>query len=171
VDETQDLRPQELKFLAALAGNRLNSLMLVGDGGQRIYQGQFSLKSLGINVQGRSHILKINYRTTEQIRQFADQLIGVEQDDLDGGMEQRLDTISLLNGPKPVLNAFSSEAKQATFVVDEISRLMGQGILPNEIGIFSRTKNLLKPIEKALKNRTLPLYDWMTRSKTRSSML
>ena len=155
VDETQDLKPQELKFLAALAGDLSNSLMLVGDGGQRIYQGRFSLKSLGINVQGRSHILKINYRTTEQIRQFADQLIRVEQDDLDGGTEHRLDTISLLNGPEPILHAFTSEAKQATFVADEISRLTGQGILPNEIGIFSRTKNLLKPIEKALKKQNI----------------
>ena len=153
VDETQDLKPQELKFLAALAGDRPNSLMLAGDGGQRIYQGRLSLKSLGINVQGRSHILKINYRTTEQIRQFADQLLDEAQDDLDGGTEQRSDTISLLNGPEPVLKPFASATEQADFVAEEISRLTHQGILPSEIGIFSRTKNLLKPIEKSLKKQ------------------
>lgn len=153
VDETQDLKPQELKFLAALAGARPNSLMLAGDGGQRIYQGKLSLKSLGINVQGRSHILKINYRTTEQIRYFADQLLDATQDDLDGGTEQRSGTISLLNGPEPVLKPFASASEQADFVAEEISRLTQQGILPSEIGIFSRAKNLLKPIEKSLKKQ------------------
>lgn len=153
VDEAQDLKPQELKFLAALAGNRPNSLMLVGDGGQRIYQGRLSLKSLGINVQGRSHVLKINYRTTEQIRQFADQLLDEAQDNLDGGTEQRSDTISLLNGPEPVLRPFASATEQAGFVAEEIFRLTQQGILPSEIGIFSRTKNLLKTIEKSLKKQ------------------
>ncbi|MBW4420717.1 MAG: UvrD-helicase domain-containing protein [Myxacorys californica WJT36-NPBG1] len=155
VDETQDLKPQELKFLAALAGKRLGSLMLVGDGGQRIYQGRLSLKSLGINVQGRSHVLKINYRTTEQIRQFADQLLDGEQDDLDGGTEQRSDTISLLNGPEPVLKPFANANQQAEFVAEEIFRLIQQGILPNEIGVFSRTKNLLKSIEKSLKKQKI----------------
>jgi len=155
VDETQDLKPQELKFLAALAGNRPNSLMLVGDGGQRIYQGRLSLKSLGINVQGRSHVLKINYRTTEQIRQFADQLLDEAQDDLDGGTEQRSGTISLLNGPEPVLRPFASATEQADFVAEEIFRLTQQGISPSEIGIFSRTKNLLKSIEKSLKKQKI----------------
>ena len=62
-DETQELRSQEIQLLAALAGKGRNALMLVGDGGQRIYGSKFSLKGLGVNVQGRSHILRINYRT------------------------------------------------------------------------------------------------------------
>ena len=37
VDELQDLRPQEIKFLSALAGSEPNALTLVGDGGQKIY--------------------------------------------------------------------------------------------------------------------------------------
>lgn len=155
VDETQDLRPQELKFLASLAGDQPNSLMLVGDGGQRIYQGRISLKSLGINVQGRSHVLKINYRTTEQIRNFADRLLDAEQDDLDGGIEPRSDTISLLNGPEPILKPFDNTIQQAEFVAQEISRFIAQGVRPNEIGVFSRTKALLKPIEKSLKKQNV----------------
>ena len=61
--------------------------MLLGDAGQRIYPGGFSLSKLGINVRGRSHILRINYRTTEQIRRFADRLLEPEFDDLDDGSE------------------------------------------------------------------------------------
>ncbi|NJR56282.1 MAG: AAA family ATPase [Acaryochloris sp. CRU_2_0] len=156
VDEVQDLNPQELKFLAALAGQGANNLTLVGDSGQRIYQGRFSLKSLGINVQGRSHILKLNYRTTEQIRRFADRLMTSESDDLDGSTFKRTDTVSILKGADPVLKSFPNEQLQADFVVAEVKALLAQNIAPEEIGIFSRTKNLLNAIEKKLKNQRIP---------------
>jgi Txe/YoeB family toxin of Txe-Axe toxin-antitoxin module len=135
VDEVQDLRPQELKFLAALAGEGSNRLMLVGDGGQRIYQGKFTLKSLGINVQGRSRKLKINYRTTEQIRRFADQISDQDSDDLDGLCEKRKGTISLLQGPEPILRVLENQEQQAEAVSHEIRHLLNQGLLPGEIGI------------------------------------
>lgn len=150
VDEVQDLRPQELKFLAALAGAGNNRLMLVGDGGQRIYQGKFTLKSLGINVQGRSRTLKINYRTTEQIRRFADRISELESDDLDGLRESRKGTISLLQGPEPILKAFDTQDQQAQFVAQEIQRLSERGLLLGEIGVFARAKYLLKPVQKQL---------------------
>lgn len=156
VDEVQDLKPQELKFLAALAGTQPNSLMMVGDGGQRIYQGRFSLKSLGINVQGRSHILKINYRTTEQIRRFADRLIDAESDDLDGSTEKRSDTISLFKGPEPSLHPFSEEQEQAEFVTAEIQALLDRGFLPGDIGIFGRIKRLLNSVEGQLEIANIP---------------
>jgi superfamily I DNA/RNA helicase len=142
VDEVQDLRPQELKFLASLAGDGPNNFMIVGDGGQRIYQGKFTLKSLGINVQGRSRTLKINYRTTEQIRRFADRITDLESDDLDGSRETRKGTISVLQGPEPVLNAFDSSEQQAQFVAEEIQKLTERGLLLSEIGIFARTRYL-----------------------------
>src|SRR5262249_32679769 len=80
VDEVQDLGPQELRLIATLAGaeedKATDRLTLVGDAGQRIYPGKYSLRSLGIDVRGRSHILRLNYRTTEQIRRFADSVLG-----------------------------------------------------------------------------------------------
>jgi hypothetical protein len=155
VDEVQDLKPQELKFLATLATTKANAFMMVGDGGQRIYQGRFSLKSLGINVQGRSHILKINYRTTEQIRRLADRISDSETDDLDGHCEQRKGTISLLQGPDPILQSFESPEDEASFVVEQIKSLLSQGFLASEIGIFARTRNLLKPLQDRLSRNKL----------------
>lgn len=156
VDEVQDLRPQELKFLATLAGNGPNRFMMVGDGGQRIYQGKFSLKSLGIPVQGRSHTLKINYRTTEQIRRFADRIIAPESDDLDGSRETRQGTVSLLKGPEPILKAFKTPDQQAQFVAQEILNLTERGMALSEIGIFARTRYHLPPIQNHLQNRQIP---------------
>lgn len=156
VDEVQDLRPQELRFLAALAGDGPNRFMMVGDGGQRIYQGKFTLKSLGINVQGRSRTLKINYRTTEQIRRFADRITALDSDDLDGNRETRKGTVSLLQGPEPILKAFETTEQQAEFVAQEIQKLTERGLLLSEIGVFARTRHLLSPIKEHLQAHNLP---------------
>ena len=156
VDETQDLKPQELMFLAAIAGEGPNRLTVVGDGGQRIYQGKFSLKALGINVQGRSHILKVNYRTTEQIRRFADRLTDPLCDDLDGSKDRRRDTTSILRGPEPILKPFASGNEQAVFIATEIAKLTKQGLPPDEIAVFARTRQLLKSIEEQLATAQIP---------------
>ncbi len=150
VDETQDLGPQELRLIAALAGEGPDRLTLVGDAGQRIYPGNYSLRALGIDVRGRSHILRLNYRTTEQIRQFADNLLGCESDDLDGGAESRRGVRSLFRGPQPALKGFRDKTGQTEFVVSQINRLLADGRAVDEIAVFAHQAFLLNPIEKAL---------------------
>ncbi|EKU96516.1 DNA/RNA helicase, superfamily I [Leptolyngbya sp. PCC 7375] len=155
VDELQDLRPQEIRLLAALAGDGPNTLTLAGDGGQRIYGSRISLKALGVNVQGRSHILRINYRTTEEIRQFADRLLGAKGDDLNGGTEKRKGTVSLLKGPQPTLHAAKTQAQQWKYVSAEIKRMRKEGLNLEEIAIFSRLNNSLPLIQEALQRNRL----------------
>jgi hypothetical protein len=150
VDELQDLGPQEIRLLAALAGEGTDRLMLLGDAGQRIYAGKSSLKSLGVDVRGRSHILRINYRTTEQIRSFADQIVGDRRDDLNGELEERKGTISLLRGPDPTIYGFKTQTQQLQFVTKEIQQLLKQGSALDEIAIFARTNDALKPVESGL---------------------
>jgi mRNA-degrading endonuclease RelE of RelBE toxin-antitoxin system len=69
VDEAQDVSVGQLRFFATFAGGKANAIVFTGDLGQRIFQSPFSWKSLGIDVRGRSHTLRINYRTSQQIRQ------------------------------------------------------------------------------------------------------
>ena len=158
VDEVQDLQPQELRLLAALTKDEPGNLMLLGDAGQRIYPGGFSLSKLGINVRGRSHVLRINYRTTEQIRRFADQLLSPESDDLDEGTEAR-SSHSLLKGPAPVINGFKTQPMQDEFVVQQIQRVLQEGIQPRAIAVFARTKSQLKDTEKALRSANIPVFE------------
>jgi hypothetical protein len=109
VDEAQDISISQLRFLAALGGDRANALFFAGDLGQRIFQQPFSWKSLGVDIRGRSRTLRINYRTSHQIRQQADRLLGPEIADVDGNNEDRSDTISVFNGPPPVIRVFADE--------------------------------------------------------------
>jgi len=69
-DEYQDLGPAEMRFLRALVRPGCDDLFLCGDSCQRIYKAPCSWLSLGIDIRGRSTNLKVNYRTTEQIRRF-----------------------------------------------------------------------------------------------------
>jgi hypothetical protein len=162
VDEVQDLGPQELRLIATLAGAGENKepdrLTIVGDAGQRIYPGKYSLRSLGIDVRGRSHILRLNYRTTEQIRRFADNVLGHESDDLDGGQESRRGVRSLFRGPQPALKGFPNKVEQTEFVVKEIKKLLGSGRAADEIAVFARQAHMLNPVEKALNAEGLSTF-------------
>ena len=78
VDEAQDISVAQLRFFAALGADRPNALFFAGDLGQRIFQAPFSWRSLGVDIRGRSRTLRVNYRTSHQIRQQADRLLGPE---------------------------------------------------------------------------------------------
>ncbi len=146
VDEVQDLKPAELLFLKALCAAKPGNLMLCGDTGQRIYPGGFSLSALGIEVRGRSTVLRINYRTTEQIRRLADRMLGELSDDMDGGGESRRGTRSLLRGPVPQLAGHRSDEVELSAGVAEVRRWLGDGLAPEAIGIFSRTNKRIEAL-------------------------
>ena len=84
VDEAQDVGIAHVRFFAALGGGRPNALFFAGDLGQRIFQQPFSWKALGVDVRGRSRTLRVNYRTSHQIRTQADRLLGHSVSDVDG---------------------------------------------------------------------------------------
>jgi superfamily I DNA/RNA helicase len=112
VDEAQDVSVAQLRFLAALGSGRPNALFFAGDLGQRIFQSPFSWKSVGVDVRGRSRILRINYRTSHQIRARADRLLGPELADVDGIKEDRRGTWSVFNGPEPEIEVLDSVGRR-----------------------------------------------------------
>ena len=99
----------QLRFLGALAGGQPNGLFFAGDLGQRIFQPPFSWKSLGVDVRGRSRTLRINYRTSHQIRRQADLLLDEDIADVDGNAEDRGGTVSVFNGPAPFIQVAEDE--------------------------------------------------------------
>ncbi|MEI7889563.1 MAG: UvrD-helicase domain-containing protein, partial [Actinomycetes bacterium] len=64
-DEAQDLTAVQAQLLLCLDKSADHSkFLMVGDGQQRIYRGGFTLRELGIEVGGRSRILRGNWRNT-----------------------------------------------------------------------------------------------------------
>jgi superfamily I DNA/RNA helicase/mRNA-degrading endonuclease RelE of RelBE toxin-antitoxin system len=140
VDESQDISIAQLRFLAALGAGRVNGLFFAGDLGQRIFQQPFSWKSLGVDVRGRSTTLKINYRTSHQIRSQADRLLGTEVSDVDGNFEERKGTISIFDGPAPCIQVLKTVEAEIKAVGQWITGLTKAGIPPHEIAIFVRSE-------------------------------
>jgi superfamily I DNA/RNA helicase/mRNA-degrading endonuclease RelE of RelBE toxin-antitoxin system len=139
VDEAQDLTVPQIKFLAALGGKRLNSLFFAGDLGQRIFQHPFSWKSLGVDIRGRSSTLHINYRTSHQIRMQTDRLLAPEVADVDGNTEDRRGTVSVFNGPAPLVRTFKSQDAESNAVGSWLADRVREGCMPHEIGVFVRS--------------------------------
>lgn len=143
VDEAQDIGVQQLRFLASIAGNRANALFFAGDLGQRIFQQPFSWMSLGVDVRGRSRTLNINYRTSHQIRSQADRLLGPEVSDVDGNKESRKGTISIFNGPEPIVRRFGNPSEESHAVGQWLKQWVDKCVLPHEIGVFVRSEHEL----------------------------
>ena len=155
VDEAQDIDVAQLRFLAALGGQRPNSLSFAGDLGQRIFQQPFSWKSLGVDVRGRSTTLHINYRTSHQIRMQSDRLLGAEVSDVDGNTEDRRGTVSVFNGPPPKIMALDTPQDEITIVARWLSKLRTENIQPHEIGVFVRSSAQLERASKAVEKAGL----------------
>ncbi len=156
VDEAQDISISQLRFLAALGGGRENSLFFAGDLGQRIFQQPFSWKALGVDIRGRSTNLRINYRTSHQIRMQADRLLGPEVSDVDGNTEERKTTISLFNGPPPKIHTLDSIGQEAKAAGDWLKGVVKEGIQPHEIAIFVRSEDELDRAGAAAETAALP---------------
>lgn len=139
VDEAQDLSVAELRFLAARAGDRPDGLFFAGDLGQRIFRQPFSWKALGVDIRGRSRNLRVNYRTSHQIRSRADVLLPKVIADVDGTEEGRRGVVSVFNGPSPCIEVLDSPDAEIERVADWLRGLAAEGIEPGEIGVFART--------------------------------
>lgn len=156
VDEAQDLSVSQLKFLAALGQGRADALFFAGDLGQRIFQQPFSWSSLGVDVRGRSRTLRVNYRTSHQIRAGADRLLGPSVTDVDGNVEERGETVSVFNGPEPKIQRVKDEDSEIAAAAAWLAQQREAGLLPHELGVFVRSAAQVERAERALKAAKTP---------------
>ena len=156
VDEAQDLTVAHLRFLAALGAGRPDALFFAGDLGQRIFQQAFSWKALGIDVRGRSRTLRVNYRTSHQIRTQADRLLNKQLADPDGLIEDRGNTVSVFNGASPVIRVLTTVDEEEATVAGWLSERAKDGLAAHEIAVFVRSDQELKRACAAVKKAGLP---------------
>jgi hypothetical protein len=156
VDEAQDISIANMRFVAALGADRPNGLFFAADLGQRIFQQPFSWKALDVDVRGRSRTLRVNYRTSHQIRAQADRLLGPELIDVDGNVEGRSDTVSLFNGPPPTIETLDSQEQEIESAAKWIADLTKTGVSPHEFGVFVRSERQLDRAKAAITQAGLP---------------
>lgn len=164
IDEAQDLSVSQLKFFAAIGGDRPEGLFFAGDIGQRIFQKPFSWLSLGIDIRGRSSTLKVNYRTSHQIRSQADRLLDPELQDPDGNTESRRHTVSVFNGPQPTILILDGEEAEAKALHTWLDQQQTAGIKTSETAVFVRSADQIPYAKKLIADHELqpaiiPMHD------------
>jgi len=159
VDEAQDLSVAQLRFVATLGARRPEALFFTGDLGQRIFQCPFSWRSLGIDIRGRSATLRINYRTSHQIRTRADRLLAKQMSDVDGNTEDRRGTISVFNGAEPSLQILRSSTEETAVVGGWLTTRAAEGVSPGEIAVFVRSAAELARARAAVAASGLPFIE------------
>jgi hypothetical protein len=155
VDEAQDVSVAQLRFLAAVGAGRPDGLFLAGDLGQRIFQPPFSWKSLGVDIRGRSSTLRINYRTSHQIRLKADRLLAPEVADVDGNSESRR-AVSVFNGPDPAIQVLGTPDEEIDVVGRWLTERASEGVEPHEVGVFVRSDAELSRARAAVEAAGMP---------------
>lgn len=155
VDEAQDMGEQAFRLIRALIpesqNSDKNSIFIVGDAHQRIYNRRASMSSCGINIVGRSRKLKLNYRTTHEIRAWAVAVLkGLTVDDLNEGEDTLDGYVSVQHGMAPQLAGFGTESEELSGLAQWVKELPSDSIRDSEIGILAFTKKQLAVIEEAL---------------------
>ena len=161
-DEIQDFSNPELSLLRSLVTEKENDLFLVGDPYQNIYRRTLNFAKSGIIIKGRrSRKLKINYRTTEEIKYLAMKIVtNLSVDDFEGTQENLKGYLSLMHGDRPNYETFITPEQEDKFILEKLNILIGDGsILPNEICVCARTNGGLDDFKKVLNKANLKYSD------------
>ncbi len=158
VDEGQDLHPAQWRTLRAAVAPGPNDMFIAGDNRQRIYDNTVSFRQLGINVVGRSHPLRVNYRTTTEILTWAERIMrgrGSTEPGT-GAPEPPGSTHSLLRGAPPVLHGAPDAAAELAALAGQVRSWLAAGIAPGDICVTARTRRGVTEVVSALRGHGLP---------------
>lgn len=155
VDEAQDMGEQAFRLVRAIvpeaSSGDQNSIFVVGDAHQRIYARRASMSVCGINVRGRSRQLRLNYRTTQEIRTWAVSILeGVSVDDLDQGTDSLRGYVSVLRGAPPELVSYRSETEELKGLVDWTRVQLADQIGLADLGVLCGRRADVARVRRAL---------------------
>lgn len=131
VDEAQDLTMVGLQLVRALVNagirDRADALFLVGDGAQRVYPGGFTLRQAGVEVRGRTTVLRVNYRNTQEILATALRVAGDERVvDLDEEFKRgELVAATVRRGVRPILFRYPNDAAEGAGLAERVREVAG----------------------------------------------
>lgn len=167
IDEAQDISLVGLRLVRALVNgsdlvDRSDGLLIVGDGAQRIYPGGYTLRQAGLEVRGRTTVLRTNYRNTQQVVGAAMAVAGDGSID-DLGDEYRrgdADHQTVRLGIKPILAQFGSNEDELDWIAARIELLASAPAIGiGDIAVAVGTNAASRRIKSGLARRGLHVQD------------
>lgn len=174
IDEGHDFEPEWLKLVVSMVDPDTNSLLLLYDDAQSIYskksQLDFSLSSVGVQARGRTTVLKLNYRNTDEILGFAYRFACRYLSPHDEGE----DHVPLVvpesagrHGPPPAVKIFSCYEEEARYVAHIFGRLHDeQGVAWPDMCVTYRSNWMGEKLQKAFQASGLPIQ-WLGNAKAK----
>lgn len=174
LDEVQDCSNVEIRFIRSLADEGKNDLFLVGDPYQSIYSRKVVFSQAGVNIRGRrSKKLKVNYRTTEEIKKYAvSALKGVKYHDFDEEEESLKGYVSMFHGTVPLYKVFETKDKEVNHIISKISKILENGnrVTLSDVVIATRTKDSYREIISKLHNADIEYFDLRDQTGNRNGV-
>lgn len=168
IDEAQDISVPELLLLGEEFGEKPNGLFFAGDIGQRIFRAPFPWSAAQVEIRGRSRSLKVNYRTSHQIRLGSQSLLPETLVEADGSEESRLGVTSVFEGPRPELCVFNSRDEEVLKLASWVQAVLELGVGEDEIAVLARTKKVLEEYTAAFE-KTNPGLNFLSMHESKGT--
>ena len=174
IDEGHDFEPEWLKLVVSMVDPDTNSLLLLYDDAQSIYskksQLDFSLSSVGVQARGRTTVLKLNYRNTDEILGFAYRFACRYLSPHDEGEDHFplvVPESAGRHGPPPAVKIFSCYEEEARYVAHIFGRLHDeQGVAWPNMCVTYRSNWMGEKLQKAFQASGLPIQ-WLGNAKAK----
>lgn len=171
IDEGHDFKPEWFKLIVQMVDPNTNSVLVLYDDAQSIYGGKtkrkFSFASVGIHAPGRTTILRLNYRNTNEVLaiayEFAKDVLTPQEADEDGVPLIRPESAGR-SGPAPLLQKLPTLKSEADYIAAQFSRLNGQGRPWREMAVLYRTKFVGEELTSRLRAAGIPV-EWLGDAK------
>ena len=144
VDEGQDFADSWYRLLLRALDRGANRLFIALDSSQNIYRRRISWRSLGIQIAGRTKVVKRNYRNTRSILSAAYAMVQA----LDAAEADPGELISALvvpdqalrDGPAPELVSLDSAAGIREHARDWVAARLARGVPPGDILVLGHDR-------------------------------
>lgn len=142
IDEAQDFAPswiQVVKELLKSGGN----LFLCDDPAQSLFR-SFSWKAKGVEVTGRTRILRIPFRCTREITLASHSLLNQTAAQSEELTTPDLTTYELASGDQPKLISYPDATKEIHLIEQQALALRDSGIDAGQIAILCHSKRIVR---------------------------
>ncbi|MGY6630556.1 MAG: DEAD/DEAH box helicase [Wenzhouxiangella sp.] len=165
IDEGHDFEPQWLSLAVQMVDPQTDSVLVLYDDAQSIYsrsRGRFTFSSVGIQARGRTTILRINYRNSEEIIQlatgFAREILDPKEAEEDG-IPLVAPTSAGRRGPPPQLIRLPNLAREAEHIATHFLGFHHQDRYAwSEMAVICRARFIADTVEKELKRCGIPVH-------------
>jgi hypothetical protein len=156
VDEGQDFPDDWCRALMRALDPETNSLFIAIDSSQNIYKRKVSWREIGIEIMGRTRVLRVNYRNTQAILSAAYDVIraldSAEMAVREAGEEYVVPDQALRHGPALEVQRCESPTASRRHALEWIRRRLKRGVAHEEIMVLGLIRDEMAWIETWLED-------------------